>query len=200
MRIRRRATLVVTFEDSRTVIHDFLSQTRYEAGAAVLATLAALDDWNSMEDALAAAARSTGETDKARDIVKGLIEQELAVVEDSPAAERDQQYRDTWRWGAVAGWYQFSLRDQKFLEGEQTEDRMWKYREVGDMPPVLATHEGIENRIELPNFDLDDPFFAELQSRASRREYSGKNISLNQLAQCLYAANGVKSVNEHGPF
>ncbi|MDX1461151.1 MAG: SagB/ThcOx family dehydrogenase [Xanthomonadales bacterium] len=166
----------------------------------MLATLAALDDWTTMENALLTARRATNDADKAAEIVKGLIEQELAVVEDSPAAERDQQYRDNWRWGAVAGWYQFSLRDQEFLEGEQTEDRMRKYREVGDMPPVLATHEGIEDRIELPNFDLEDPFFAELHARRSSRKYSGGSISLKALASCLFAANGVTSVNEHGPF
>ena len=200
MKIRRRATLVMTFEDSHTVVHDFLSQTRFEAGTAVLATLAALDDWTTMDYALAAAARAAGDTDKAADIVKGLIEQKLAVVEGSQEAERDQEYRDNWRWGAVAGWYQFSLRDQKFLEGEEIDERMTGYRDAGDMPPLLTSHEGHPQRIGLPSFDTDDPFFAELLARQSRREFSGEAITLDALAQCLYAGNGIKFVMDHGNF
>lgn len=200
MKIRRRATLVMTFEDSRTVVHDFLSQTRFEAGTAVLATLAALDEWTSMEDALAAAARATGDTDKARDIVKGLIEQELVVVEDSPQAERDQAYRDNWRWGAVAGFYHFGLRDMEFADGETVSRRLESYGGPAASPPLMTTNDGLKDVSPLPEFKLDDPFYSMMYRRRSSRRYTGASIPLEALSDCLFAGNGIQDIMEGGVY
>lgn len=200
MRIRRRATLVCTFEDTRTVVHDFLSQTRFETGGAVMAALRLLDDWQDIDTAMAEIAAETGDAEQARDILKGLLDNGLLIIEDSPEADRDQQYRDNWRWGAVAGFYQFSLRDQKFLEGEEIVERMESYQAEGDAPPLLTTNRELSHRIPLPDFTINDPFFRELHLRASNREFSGKAIALDALADCLFAANGVKNIHEYGAF
>lgn len=200
MRIRRRATLVCTFEGERLAVHDFLEQAMFEAGHTVIAAMRALQDWQEMDEALASVTRETGDAGKAAELIEDLLASGLLIVEGSPEAERDQRYRDCWRWGAVAGFFQFGMRDQEFLEGEQVEDRMVEYQQEGDAPKVLTTHEGLEKRIPLPAFDLENSFFRELHARRSNREYSGDSIPLDKLADCLYAANGVKEVNDHGAF
>lgn len=196
MKIRRAATLVCTFEGSKPVVHNFLKKEMFECNGRALEILALLDDWLEMEDALA----RLQEPETAVPVLRDLIQRDLVLIKDSPQAERDEHYRRSWRWGSVAGFYHFSLRDQEFLEDQQIRERMESYRVAADMPPLLATNAQLEERVPLPAYDLEDPFLAELHARQSRRDFSGKSISVEGLAQCLYAANGVKFVYKHGPF
>src|SRR5690606_36510779 len=94
--------------------------------------------------------------------------------------------------------YQFSLRDQKFLKGEETREKLRQYTAESPSPSLLASNEGL-NVTALPS-PQDDPFMATLAARESRRAYSGKPISLQTLASCLHAGNGLKEIDDCGDF
>ncbi|MBW3567191.1 MAG: SagB/ThcOx family dehydrogenase [Proteobacteria bacterium] len=196
MRIRRAATLVCTFEGDKPVIHNFLKKEMFECNVLALEILAALDDWTSMEDALVRLPDPAG----AATILRELIQRDLVLTEGSPQAERDQRYRSSWRWGAVAGFYHFGLRDSDFIDAESKLAQLRKYKEEGVSPPLLTSNEGLEKVYELDSVDLDDSFFATLYKRRSVREYSTKPISSDDLAACLYAGNGLKEILDAGEF
>src|SRR5690606_30833380 len=197
MRIRRAATLVSTFENDKTVLHNFLRKEIFECASGVLEVLARLDDWIPLDDALAAL---PGDPADNAEILKTLIARDIVLLEGTPAAERDQRYRDHWRWGAVAGFYHFSLRDSTFISGEATLDKLREYGGWETSPPLMTSNDGLENVIELPDFDLDDPFYQVLHQRRSNRRFSGSPISLPVLADCLYAGNGLKEYFDAGEF
>src|SRR5690606_39547587 len=58
--------------------------------------------------------------------------------------ERDQRYRDHWRWGAVAGFYHFSLRDLEFIDAERKLEQLREYKAEGDSPPLLTSNDGLD--------------------------------------------------------
>lgn len=197
MRIRRAATLVATFEDRAPVIHNFLKKEMFACRSRALDILALLDEWQTMEDALAAL---SGDLDDNAELLRELIGRDLVLIEGSPQAERDQKYRDNWRWGSVAGFYHFSVRDSKFVQGNVTAERLRRYRDHEPSPPLMTTNEGLSNVTPLPEFDTSNDFHRTLHQRRSRREYSGKPISQAALADCLFAGNGLKEYLDGGDF
>lgn len=195
MKIRRAATLVCTFESSKPVVHNFLNKEMFECNTRALEILAVLDNWLEMEDALA----RLPEPEAAVPVLRDLIQRDLVLIDGSPQAERDQEYRRNWRWGAVSAFYHFSLRDSKFIDGEAMAERMREFAAESDSPPLLLSNSGLET-IDLPVFDRDDPFNAVLYQRRSRREFSKEILPLAALADCLFAAKGVKSIKDGGDF
>lgn len=197
MKIRRAATLVCTFEGGMPVIHNFLTREMFACDGRALDALAALDAWTEIDAALA---RLPGPLDAAAALLRELIARGLVLAESDPAARRDAAYRDTWRWGTVAGFYHFGLRDSEFISGEATVDRLRSYGGPASSPPLLTSNAGLEEITALPPFDLDDAFFDVLYRRRSRRAFSGEAIPLAALADCLYAGNGLKEMLDGGEF
>lgn len=197
MRIRRAATLVCTFEDEKPVVHNFLTRQIFECGSKALEILALLDDWTEMDVALR---RLPGPVEDATASLRKLLEKELVLTEGSPAATRDEKYRNHWRWGAIAGFYHFGLRDSKFVDGEATLERLRARGGWKTSPPLMTTNEGLSENVALPAFDLEDPFCQALYRRRSLRKYTGKAIPLAALADCLFAGNGLKEYLDAGEF
>ncbi|HEX7030071.1 MAG TPA: SagB/ThcOx family dehydrogenase [Gammaproteobacteria bacterium] len=197
MRIRRAATLACTFEGAEPVLHNFLTREMFACDARTVDVLAALDDWTAMDELLA---RLPGSPDAAAAILRELLARELVLVEASPAAERDARYRETWRWGTVAGFYHFGVRDAEFLDGEATVDRLRSFGGPASSPPLLASNRGFADVTALPAFDRDDDFFNVLYRRRSRRQFSGEAISQAVLADCLFAGNGYQETLDAGEF
>lgn len=196
MKIRRAATLSCSFEGGEVFIQNFLTREAFSCNSVGLEILASLDDWTDIETYIADSGyepRSLAKT------LRQLIEKQAIVVDGTAYADTDRIYRESWRWGSIAAQYQFSLRDQEFLDGEAIVERMEGYQAIGDRPALLTDNEGLL-RVGLPAYPLEDPFFAELHLRESRRDFSGKEISLESLSTCLFAGNGVKRVGSHGPF
>lgn len=196
MKIRRAATLVCTFEGSKPVVHNFLKKEMFECNARALEILAVLDDWLEMEDALA----RLPQPEAAVPVLRDLIQRDLVLIEDSPQAERDAHYRKSWRWGSVAGFYHFSLRDSKFISRQEKLEQLREYRQTVDSPPLLTSNEGLHPVVNLPAFDPSDPFYEKLYRRRSSRRYTGKPIPLAALADCLFAGNGVQEIIDAGEF
>lgn len=196
MKIRRAATLVCTFEGSKPVVHNFLKKEMFECNAPALEILAVLDEWSEMEDALA----RLPEPEAAVPMLRELIKRDLVVFEGSPQAERDEHYRKSWRWGVVGGFYHFSQRDLEYLDTETAHARLTAQGGAESSPPLLVSNDGLEHVVELPAFDLADPFRAALYQRRTQREFSGRPISLEALSDCLFAGNGIKGALESGPY
>lgn len=197
MKIKRAATVVVTFEGATTVIHNFLTREMFECRGVAIDILAALDEWTDMEAALA---RLPGPLESNVAVLRELIRRDLVLTDASDAVKRDAKYRERWRWGTVAGFYHFGLRDSEFIDGQATVDRLRSFGGPKTSPPLLTANQGLEEIATLPAFDSDDPFFDVLYRRRSERNFSGKAIPLQALADCLFAGNGLKEMLDAGEF
>ena len=87
---------------------------------------------------------------------------------------------------------------REFLKGycaaDETDAHPTDQQERLPMPP-LAVRRGGE-AIALPERDVA-PFGVLLENRCSRRSYDGKPLTLEELSFLLWAAQGVKGVNEY---
>lgn len=197
MKIKRAATVVVTFEGARPVIHNFLTREMFTCSGLAVDVLAVLDEWTDMETALA---RLPQPLDAAVSTLRELIRCDLVLTDASDAVARDARYRERWHWGSVAGFYHFGLRDSEFIDGEATVERLRSFGGPQTSPPLLTSNDGLEHVTALPAFDCDDAFFDVLYRRRSKRNFSGGAISRDALADCLFAGNGLKEMLDGGEF
>ena len=87
---------------------------------------------------------------------------------------------------------------REFLKGYRAMDEADAHptdqQERLPMPPMSVCRGG--ESVELPERDVT-PFGVLLENRCSRRSYDGNSLTLEELAFLLWAAQGVKTVNEY---
>lgn len=195
MRLRRAHALALTFHDDEAVVHNFLRQTRVAVSGGVLDLVRCLDSFQPVEQL---AARSD---DRAglRDVLGTLLEAGILVVEGSDEEQQDAAYRAHWRWGAVAGFYHFAIRNAEYLPGQEQEAIVQEYAATAASPPLLRDNNGLPVTA-LPPFSHADAFFGVLEARESTRRFAKTGLPLQTLADCLFAGNGVKRFQETGAF
>lgn len=196
MRLKRARSLVITLEGKQPVLHNYLSKQRFTANGTGIDLLAAMDDWQTAE---ALMENLPYTPDSIRTMLAELLKCGAIVIEGSAEAAQDAELAAHWRWGDVAAFYQFSMRDTAFLEKEEQTERMQAYAETSPSPPLLTGNEGLD-RVALPAFDPYDDFYNTLYQRRSIRAYSGEAIPLATLADCLFAGNGLKEIQDSGVY
>jgi SagB-type dehydrogenase family enzyme len=189
MRFRRSGTLIVTFESARIAVHNFLTKDRFTCSTECLDFLASLDEWREPEGLfqLLPDVERSGLAEQ----VTQLVEFNALVVEGTAQAKLDDKYRQEWQWGAVAGFYHFSIRNTPFLIGKPARAYMRKRKAWRPSPPLYQSNNGRKQVVELPTTDLSKSAFSLMRRRRSQREFSRQPISLEILADCLFTANGV---------
>lgn len=189
MRFRRAATLVTTFHAGQVVVQNFLTQDRFTCSLECLRFLAALDDWRRDRELF----QYFPDADPAglAEQVVGLVEVNALVVEDSPQAVRDEIYRREWLWGATAGLFHFSVRDTRFIVGAPARRFMRKRKAWRSSPSLHQTNRGLAGVIKLPRTDTRKEPYALMRRRRSLRDFDGRTIGLQELADCLFAGNGI---------
>lgn len=188
MRFRRAASLVATFEQGGIVLQNFLTRERFACSAECLKFLSDIDEWHTGEQ-LFAYFPDSDRADLADQLTK-LVSVNILIVEGSQQARQDELYRKEWLWGASTGFYHFSTRDTRFVTGEKVKVYMRSLRRWRPSPALLESNAG-RSRVRLPKTDTGREPFAVMHRRRSRREFDGKVISKQALADCLFAGNGV---------
>lgn len=188
MKFRRAASLVATFERRRVVLQNFLTQERFACSGECLEFLAKLDDWCPAEQLF----HLLPDVDRASiaEQVPELVGAGVLIVSGTPQAARDEHYRREWLWGESAGLFHFSIRDTQFVTGERARKFMRERTAWRRSPKLMQSNVGMA-RIPLPVTDLQQEPFALMRRRRSRREFAKTPISLNMLADCLFAGNGI---------
>jgi|HubBroStandDraft_5_1064220.scaffolds.fasta_scaffold54671_3 SagB-type dehydrogenase family enzyme len=194
MKFRRPATLVATFEDGQIILHNFLTRDRFVCSAEYLEFLAKLDDWHGAED-LFSYFPDTDRASLARQFVK-LVAAKALIVKGSPDAVQDEKYRREWLWGVPAGFFHFSVRGTQFITGKPARTYMRKLRASGASPKLVDSNVG-RHITRLPATDTSRGLFALMRKRRSQRQFDEKPISMQALADCLFAGNGVVEFRQH---
>lgn len=198
MRFRRAATLVVSFEEGRIAVLNFLTKDRFTCSAQCLDFLATLDDWhtpvelfNHFPDA---------DTRNLANQVPQLVEFNALVVEGTPQADMDEKYREEWQWGTVAGFYHFNVRDTPFVDGPATREFMQKRTAWRPSPLLHQSNSETAKRVALPPTDMRSPVFALMRRRRSLRRFLPRAIELQTLGDCLFCGNGIVGFTDDEDF
>ncbi|HSC47300.1 MAG TPA: SagB/ThcOx family dehydrogenase [Gammaproteobacteria bacterium] len=189
MKFRRASTLAMSFEDGQVAIHNFLTKTSFSCSEQCLTFLADLDDWNTGEQ-LFAYFPDTDRNGVAAQITR-LVALNALLVKGSPQAELDEKYRKSWQWGAVTGFYHFSSRNTRFLNGKAARLFIRKRKAMRPSPSLYKSNAGATKVVPLPATDVGIEPFATMRTRRSERKFLGEPVRLQALADCLFAGNGI---------
>lgn len=188
MRFRRAATLAADFESDQIVVQNFLTKERFTCSAECLEFLAKLDDWH---DAKALFRYFPGvDAASLADQVAGLVGLNALVVEGTPQAQQDEIYRREWQWGTAAGMFHFGVRETLFIVGTRARRFMKKRKAWKPSPALYQSNRGLKIT-RLPRVDLTQEPFNLMRRRRSRRNFMPEPLTLEALADCLFAGNGI---------
>lgn len=192
MKFRRAATLTATFQDGQVALHNFMTQDNFACSMECLEFIARLDNWHTAEEMFAhfPAADHHGLAKQ----IPELVRFNALIVSGSEQSVLDEKYRRDWQWGVAAGFFHFSIRGTRFVTGKPAREFMRK-RRAWRPSPALVQRNGSAT-VQLPSTDIRLEPFALMHRRRSRREFDGKPVSLQVLADCLFAGNGIVDFRE----
>jgi SagB-type dehydrogenase family enzyme len=198
MQFRRAATLTTSFEAGRLAVHNFLTKDRFTCSAECLEFLTQLDDWHSAEELFEYFPET--EPSSLVEQLTQLVAFNALVVEGTPQAELDGKYRDEWQWGTVAGFFHFSARNTQYLVGDGVREFMRQRKAWRLSPPLHQSNTGASRIVPLPTTDLRQEPFSLMRKRRSIRVFADESLSLQVLADCLFAGNGIVGFHDDEDF
>jgi SagB-type dehydrogenase family enzyme len=198
MEFRRAATLTITFETGQLAVHNFLTKDRFTCSAECLDFLSRLDDWHAAEN-MFEYFPDFDSSSVAQQLTQ-LVEYNALVVDGTEQAELDEKYRIEWQWGAVAGFYHFSARNTPFLVGEKVREFMRQRKMWRPSPPLHQSNTDALRIVSLPTTDLHREPLALMRKRRSVRQFTDDAISVQCLADCLFAGNGIVAFHDDEDF
>jgi SagB-type dehydrogenase family enzyme len=188
MKLRRAASLTMSYEAGEIVVTNFLTRDRFTCSAECVAFLAHLDDWHPAKELFRYFPGTDG--DNLADQVAELVGLNALIVEGTPLAKQDEVFRREWLWGPAAGWFHFSVRNTRFVTGPPAREFMRKRRSWRPSPPLYQSNRG-RHITKLPRTDLAQEPFALMRRRRSQRDFTRDPITLGMLSDCLFAGNGI---------
>lgn len=188
MKLRRAATLTVTFQDERIAVHNFLTRDNFTCSAECLEFLSHLDEWHDLEDLFLYFPGADPSTLASQ--IDELLRFNALIVAGSTQAKMDETYRHEWLWGASAGFFHFSIRDTRFITGKPARALIRKRRAWRPSPKLYQLNTG-KRVVKLPRTDIGQEPFALMRKRRSERAFDAKPIPLVALADCLFSGNGI---------
>ena len=194
MRFRRAATLIFEFVESSPVVHNYLTHDRISCSEAGLEFLAQLGHWSTPR-ALMKRFPDIEPASLAAQIAK-FAKYNIVIIEGTEKARLDQKYRDDWIWGSPAGHFHFSIRATRFITGKRAREFMLKRNTWRKSPSLHMSNKGRLIKAKLPRTDLALEPFRLMRKRRSNRQFDGKPISQQALADCLFSGNGIVDFRE----
>jgi len=191
IRLRRAQTLLLLPDGARYAIHNYRSGEMFFANAFCLALLGAMEDWRPPAELFA---EFSGYTSVSLAQQLGLLLDEGAVVAEGTALDAlDRRFTRSWPWGVLSASYHFAMRDTRFLSGKAAHEAMVGLSEESESPPLIAADDA-QFTIELPAFSADtfpEALSAVMLRRRSCRDFSAQSLSLEAVANCLFAGKGI---------
>jgi SagB-type dehydrogenase family enzyme len=196
MRIRSARTLVFTRESGEIVAFNYLANSAFACSHDLLAFLALLDEWTLFED-IARLVPSIPE-DELKSLVDALISVNALTEEDSPIAEAEIEFRQSWKWGIPAALFHFSVQDKQYVSlGEM--ETMQRAKLAEGRPPELYERNDWANgtAVKLPCALNGNDLLRLMAKRRTVRAAEAAAITLGQLSDCLFAGLGITGQTEN---
>jgi len=192
-RVRRAATLVVVFDNARPVVWNYMMKRSFACTPAAVELLAAAEEWTDPRE-LHRAFPSGRSPSLARELAR-LLDLGALLVEGTAAADRDEEYRQTWEWGVSAGLYHFSIKDEQFADDAQTAVALAARMGRGPSPRAIQTDDDRSGQ-PLGGLSGEKAYLRLMWSRRTRRAFAPGAVSRDQLARCLYSGLGITGTIE----
>ena len=191
MRVRTSRTLVFTPDEEVLVGCNFLTRNVFGCDSATLDRLTGAKDWadfNTVVD------RSFG-GDKS--LVEELIQHDAVVVAGSALEKRERQYLRDWRWTVPAGLMHFTLEDVDYMSLEEGEELQQQHLAHERQPSLFRRNRNRLPVSPLPS-SLDRSDLLQLMARRRTVRATAKpSISVEQLADCLFAGMGITGYTQN---
>jgi SagB-type dehydrogenase family enzyme len=192
--LRRSRAVVVTFSGVVPLVHNFITRHSAWCHGFGFDLLCQADQWIEAQDLLA---KWPGvDAQFASQWLRYLLNNGFLVVAGSAAAAIDVEYESFWRWGPIAGFYHFALKDPPYMTAPQA--RQWmEYRGASERSvPLYTTNRGFAVTVDLPEPDMSSPgahkgLLSILARRRSVRSFVREEISREALRDCLFAGLGL---------
>ena len=183
MRIKRSNALVILLENDQIVFHNFLVQQTFSANPTALEILRRVGAWTDLE--ALKGFLSGYSRDSIVSSVDMLKELGAIIVEDSEAADREDEFEQTWLWGPFAAAFHFGARTGDYLAAEAADSLLVQQAKYLPSPPLFTRNNHPETDIALPLSDSTNEPFHTLARRRTMRRLRDDPMTITALADCF---------------
>ncbi|WP_198420846.1 SagB/ThcOx family dehydrogenase [Massilia atriviolacea] len=187
--IRRARSIILRYSTTALIAENFVAKTAIELSELGRWVLASCDGW-SHPYALYSAVPASVHPALEREIAS-LTAASLLVCQHSPAAAQDQEYEERFAWGAIAGYYHFSIRGTEYMDPAQSAARLVEKSATTEAVPLHQDNQGYAATIALPRPELESDALSLMCRRRSYRGFSDEALRLDHLSECLFAGLGI---------
>lgn len=190
MRVRSAQTLIFSRHGGSIVAFNFLTKAVFQCSHDLLTFLTFLDEWTDLSD-IGRFVPLTREEDL-RSIVQHLVEANALTAEGSSLAEAEDDFRASWKWGIPAAAFHFSVQDKQYMSLDQAEALQMAKLAEGTPPALYEKNDlGDCTTRQLPAALDRNELLQLMARRRTIRSPASVEISLKQLADCLFAGLGI---------
>jgi SagB-type dehydrogenase family enzyme len=196
VRIRSARTLVFTREAGEIVAFNYLANSAFACSHDLLAFLALLDEWTAFEDV--AGLLPGLPPDEIDTTIDALIGVNALTEEDSPLAEAEAEFRQSWKWGLPSALFHFSIQDKQYVTLDEMEKLQREKLAEGSQPELYLKNDWANgSAIKLPSALNGNDLLRLMARRRTVRSAEPAAISLAQLSDCLFAGLGITGETEN---
>jgi SagB-type dehydrogenase family enzyme len=193
--LRRATALVITLEGAALHAEAFLVRRRSPLSPMSVSLLLAFAAPRPAADAFVGVRDPAERAEVGAELLR-LLDQGLLVAEGSPAAEEDAAYARAWRWGALAGYYHFGIKDTPYQPPAVVHAYLTQQAATDPAPPLYTPNP--PGALHLPAPALTPAQLALLLGRRSTRAFAEAALPLQALADCLFAGLAIVGFGESG--
>jgi SagB-type dehydrogenase family enzyme len=124
------------------------------------------------------------------DLLGVLLNRQILVSEGTMVAQKDMSFENEFEWGVAAGYYHFSMKNPQYMTPDQMS--LWLMNRVAVKPavPLYKTNDQYSLVARLPEAGSDGVLKV-MRKRRSYRGFETTDISISQLADCLFSGFGI---------
>jgi SagB-type dehydrogenase family enzyme len=190
-RYRRSPYLVTYWERRRLVVENYATRTRVAASPLAIEVLDLFDRWRGV-GVVAREFSSVDATTLAR-AVAALVRLQLLERSSDPPTARATALT-TWKdWSPAASFFHLTTKDTHAPVHRELPRGLTRARRSRRRPPVAVKSYPRRAQIELPNVNAAGELPHVLKSRRTWREFSGRPLTMDQLATLLGLTFGVQA-------
>jgi SagB-type dehydrogenase family enzyme len=189
-RVRRARSLVIAWQDSALVAHNYWSRRSAPVTPLIVDILDYCDEWRTPTDVFATF-RST-ERPILHQTLNLLVKQTF-LDRFTTGAAGDGDSLESWNtWGPAAAFFHFATKDGTYEPEQVSRKRLAVKSRVEPPPPATKTY-GAAVRTPLPQVNGGGDLEAVLRARRTWRRFSGAPIDTSALATLLGLTWGVQN-------
>jgi SagB-type dehydrogenase family enzyme len=185
---------VAYWENDEFVLENYLTGKQTRTSPFVGHILQQLDEYVPMTEVV----RRFSSIPHAADIVERLIEQDVLVRKDTATDKKDKDLESSWAWGHDARFFHYSSRRVLYEEDLRIQQvNLAKYAVHFPSPSPFKLYKGPQERLPKKGRIMRGEFWQTLESRRTRRSFTGAPITLLELSIILFWTWGCTNAVEN---